>query len=205
MNKLNGIILAGGQSSRMGSDKALIKIEDKTIIEIMIDKLKPFYGEIIISANDVDSYSKFGCRVIPDKFINAGPLAGIYSALSESEYERSFIISCDLPLVSNKLIDFLIKYDSGREIFLPVALGEYHQLCGIYSKSILETAEEILQDAEEENEADQNKKNTSIRGLLEKCDVDFIDVSDLTNVNEFLNMNTREDFAIIEKLLSKTN
>ncbi|MDZ7764936.1 MAG: molybdenum cofactor guanylyltransferase [Melioribacteraceae bacterium] len=146
MNKVNGIILSGGKSSRMGEDKALLKVGAKTIIEIMIDKLKPFCNEIIISADETEKYSQFGYKVVPDKFDNSGPLAGIYSSLLESNSERNFIISCDLPLVSQNVIENIINTNSDKEIILPVTTGKYHQLCGVYSQSVLGKAESILSD-----------------------------------------------------------
>lgn len=202
--KINGIILSGGQSSRMGKDKALLKVGAKTIIEIIIDKLKPFCNEIIISADGIDKYLQFGFKVVPDKFKNSGPLAGIYSSLLESNLERNFIISCDLPLVSQKIIQRLINFNSSKEIILPFTDGKYHQLCGVYSKSVLENAESIL-NAEEKNgrkgeEEKGRKRNTSVKRLLDISQVDFVDVTSISGENEFLNMNTIEDFRKIQSI-----
>ena len=217
MNRINCIILSGGLSSRMGEDKALLKVGTKSIIELMIDKLKPFCDEIIISANDVEKYSEFGYKVVPDKFKDSGPLAGIYSSLFESNTERNFVISSDLPLVPQKIIERLINYNSSKEIILPVTSGKYHQLCGVYSKSVLEKAESILSVEEEKGgkaerekrrkgEAEKGRKrNTSVKRLLEVCEVEFVDMTNLIKENEFLNMNTKEDFTIIEKLLTEGN
>lgn len=209
LKQINGIILSGGQSLRMGKDKALMKVGEKTIIEIIIEKLKPFCEEIIISADDVEKYYKFGSKVVPDKYKDSGPLAGIYSSLLESNTEKNFIISCDLPLVSSGLIKQLIEMNSDKEIILPVADGKYHQLCGIYSKSVLEKAEEILREGEKEKrrkgEGEKaRKRKTSVKRLLDVCEVELVDVTKTVRENEFLNMNTKEEFAIIEKLLSGT-
>lgn len=220
--KINSIILSGGRSSRMGEGKALMKVGAKTIIEIIIEKLKPFCNEIIISADDLEKYSEFGYKVVPDKFKNSGPLAGIYSSLLESNTEKNFIISCDLPLVSSAVIERLIKIETGKEIILPVTNGKYHQLCGVYSKSVLAKAESILSAEEKRGrkgegekwrrgekekgrmgeEEKGRKRNTSVKRLLEVSQVEFVDVTKIISKNEFLNMNTKEDFAIIEKLLS---
>lgn len=213
MKKINGIILSGGKSSRMGEDKALLKVGTRTIIEIMIDKLKPFCNEIIISADETEKYSQFGYKVVPDKFKNSGPLAGIYSSLIESNTEKNFIISCDLPLVSSEVIEKLINCNSTKEIILPVTDGKYHQLCGVYSKSVLEKVESILNTEEEkdragegenlrkgEEEKGRKKRNTSVKRLLEASQVEFVDVTSISGENEFLNMNTGEDFELIKKM-----
>lgn len=203
---INGIILSGGKSSRMGEDKALMKVGTKTIIEIMIDKLKPFCNEIIISADEIDKYSQFGFKVVPDKFKNSGPLAGIYSSLLESNTERNFIISCDLPLVSQKIVERLINYNSSKEIILPVTDGKYHQLCGVYSKSVLENTESILSAEVEKRRRGEGekgrKRNTAVKRLLEISKVEFVDVTSISGDNEFLNMNTVEDYKMISKILT---
>ncbi len=206
MDKVSGIILSGGKSSRMGKDKALMKVGAKTIIEIMIDKLKPFCNELIISADDTKKYSLFGYKVVPDKFKNCGPLAGIYSSLLESNREKSFIISCDLPLVSSEAIERLIKIETEKEIILPITDGTYHQLCGVYSNSVLAKAESILSaegESGRKGEEGVRKRNTSVRRLLEISQVEFVDLTTMISRNEFLNMNTKEDFAIIEEILLK--
>ena len=220
MTKITCIILSGGKSSRMGEDKALLKVGAKTIIEIMIDKLKPFCNEIIISADNVEKYSKFGYKVVPDKFKNSGPLAGIYSSLLESNTESNFVISCDLPLVSQNVIEKIINTDSDKEIILPVTNGKYHQLCGVYSKSVLERAEEILRkeeggrgeeekgrrgDGEKWRKGEEGKvrkkRNTSVKSLLNISEVEYVDVTSIAKENEFLNMNTVEDFEVIRQTL----
>lgn len=214
MTKITCIILSGGKSSRMGEDKALLQVGAKTIIEMMIDKLKPFCNEIIISADNVEKYSKFGYKVVPDKFKNSGPLAGIYSSLLESNTERNFVISCDLPLVSQNVIEKIINTNSDKEIILPVTDGKYHQLCGVYSKSVLEKAEFILNAEEEkgregegenrrrgEGEKERLKRKTSVKSLLDNYEVEFVDVTSIAGENEFLNMNTVEDFEVIRQTL----
>ncbi len=211
---ITGIVLSGGQSSRMGKDKALMKVGTKSIIEIMIDKLKPFCNEILISADEIDKYSQFRFKVVRDKFKNSGPLAGIYSSLLESNTEKNFIISCDLPLVSQNIIENLTTTESTKEIILPVTGEKYHQLCGVYSKSVLENAESILSAEDEkgrskekekrgkgEGEKGGMKRNTSVKRLLEISQVEFVDVTSISGENEFLNMNTVEDFELIRELL----
>ena len=79
-NNITGIILAGGKSSRMGTDKAFLKWNNKLFIESIIDALDPLVSEIIIVSND-EKYDSFKTKRIKDVIENAGPLAGIYSGL----------------------------------------------------------------------------------------------------------------------------
>lgn len=89
--KITGVVLCGGKSSRMNTDKALLKLGEKTIIEIIYKKLKSVFDEVIISANDSEKYKFLDAQIIKDIYKDRGPLAGIHSALKYSEYEKIFI------------------------------------------------------------------------------------------------------------------
>jgi molybdenum cofactor guanylyltransferase len=78
--QITGFILAGGQSSRMGTDKAMLQIDGKTLMERAIEICKPFCHEILISSNN-PKHGNFGFAVISDEINNCGPMGGIYSCL----------------------------------------------------------------------------------------------------------------------------
>lgn len=196
-NDLSGIILCGGNSSRMQTNKALLKLGDKTVIEIIAAKLKSIFNEVLISANDSKEYDFLKLPVVNDVFISKGPLAGIHSALKYSSTEKNFIISCDMPLISVEFIKYLINLNSEKSILLPKSNGRIQQLCGIYSKSVIDEIENIFKLSE---------KNKNIKGsiyeLLERASIEFIDVDDLNfyNKNIFLNMNSPEDYELIKDI-----
>ena len=196
-NDITGIILCGGESSRMQTNKALLKLGDKTVIEIVAEKLKSIFNEVLISANDSKEYDFLKLPVVNDIFIGKGPLAGIHSALKYSSTENNFIISCDMPLISIELINYLINLNSEKSILLPKSNGRIQQLCGIYSQSVIEEIENIFKLSE---------KNKNIKGsiyeLLERVIVEFIDIDDLNfyNKNIFLNMNSPEDYKLIKNI-----
>ena len=199
-NEITGIILCGGKSSRMQTNKALLKLGDKTVIEIVAEKLKSIFNEVLISANDSKEYDFLKLPVVNDIFIGKGPLAGIHSALKYSSTENNFIISCDMPLISIELINYLINLNSEKSILLPKSNGRIQQLCGIYSQSVIEEIENIFKLSE---------KNKNIKGsiyeLLERVIVEFIDIDDLNfyNKNIFLNMNSPEDYKLIKNIYEK--
>jgi len=88
---ITGIILCGGKSSRMLTNKALLKLNDKTVIEIVLSEMKNVFDKVILSANECDDFSFLNIPVIKDIQVNRGPLSGIYSALKESKTEKNFI------------------------------------------------------------------------------------------------------------------
>lgn len=196
-NDLSGIILCGGNSSRMQTNKALLKLGDKTVIEIIAAKLKSIFNEVLISANDSKEYDFLKLPVVNDVFISKGPLAGIHSALKYSSTEKNFIISCDMPLISSELINFIANYDSDKKIILPETEGRIQQLCGVYSKSLLPIIEEIIS----ESEKDENIKS-SIYELIRRVPTDIVNIESLTlyDKNLFLNMNTQEDYEQVKRI-----
>ena len=194
---ITGIILCGGKSSRMLTNKALLKLNGRTVIEIIAEKMKSIFSEVLISTNGINDYKFLNLPLIKDIFTHKGPLAGIHSALKYSSTEKNFIISCDMPLVSCELINFIATYNSDKKIILPETEGRIQQLCGIYSKSISPIIEMIISNSE---------KNKNIKGsvfdLIERVSADIVNVESLTfyDNNIFLNMNTPEDYEQIKKI-----
>lgn len=193
---ITSIILAGGQSSRMTRNKALLKLEDKTVIEIVAYKMKIIFSEVLISTNGIDEFRFLGLPLIQDIFTHKGPLAGIHSALKYSSTQNNFIISCDMPLVSSELVNFIATYKSDKKIILPEAEGRIQQLCGVYSKSLLPIIEQIIL----ESEKDQKIKG-SIYELIERDSAEVINVESLPfyDPKMFFNMNTPEEYEQIKK------
>lgn len=98
---ITGIFLAGGKSSRMGTDKGFLKLNDKTFIEYSLAAMKPLVSQIMIVSNNTD-YDKFNLKRVEDFINDAGPLAGLYSGLKAAKTEFNLVLSCDVPLVSKK-------------------------------------------------------------------------------------------------------
>lgn len=132
---LTAIILAGGKSSRMGTDKGLLLVNGKPMIEYLIDLFNAFQIEtIIISNNPV--YNQFNVPVYEDLIKDKGPLAGIYTGLSNVETEKNIIVSCDVPGITMKIIDLLIGVSLGEFPTIISYKGKKHPLIGVYPKSI---------------------------------------------------------------------
>lgn len=200
LKDITGIILTGGKSSRMQTNKALLKLGDKTVIEIIASKLKIIFNDILISVSDYKEYDFLNLPQVKDVFNGKGPLAGIHSALKYSSTEKNFIISCDMPLISAELITYLININSDKSILLPKANGKIQQLCGIYSKSVIDEIENIFKLSEK----DKNIKG-SVYELLERATNEIIAVDDLNfySKNIFLNMNSPEDYELIKDIYEK--
>jgi molybdopterin-guanine dinucleotide biosynthesis protein A len=132
--QITGIILAGGQSTRMGTDKALIQINEKTLLENAIDICKPVFSEILVSSNNPD-HGKFGAKIIPDEFANCGPLSGIYSCLKKSETDWNFVISVDAAFIELDFIRYLTTQIGDFDAIVPLHDKGKEPLISIYHKN----------------------------------------------------------------------
>ncbi|MFD0835857.1 molybdenum cofactor guanylyltransferase [Mariniflexile aquimaris] len=149
---ITGIILSGGKSSRMGSDKGFLMFEGKPFVEHSIDALKPLVSNIIIISNNKD-YDIFGFKRIEDEIENTGPLAGIYSGLKHASTEYNLVLSCDIPLIKSNILEKLvnaavedyevIQIESGGKTMPLIAL--YKKQCEHIFLKLLNEGERRLQ------------------------------------------------------------
>lgn len=161
---MTGILLAGGQSKRMGKDKAFLEYKHRKLYEYPLSILTGLCDEILISSND-PRFELTGYQVIPDIFPGQGPMAGIFTCLSSARYPRSLVLGCDLPLMDPRFIQLLV---SRSEQNFPVTAGlnkenKPEPLAGIYDKSLLDLMKSLL-------EEEKNK----LRILLEMIPVQYI-------------------------------
>ncbi|MCL4548580.1 MAG: molybdenum cofactor guanylyltransferase [Bacteroidetes bacterium] len=144
ISDITAIILCGGKSKRMGIEKGLLELNGERVIERIFKIVSLIFNKILLSTNDPNSYSFLGVPMVGDYCLNCGPLGGIHAGLNNSTTEKNFIISCDMPFISEEAIRYLTEYKSEAEILLPKADGRIQYLCGIYSKSILPDLEKFL-------------------------------------------------------------
>ncbi|MFZ7946473.1 molybdenum cofactor guanylyltransferase [Neobacillus sp. 19] len=133
--KAAAIILAGGKSSRMGTNKALLKINEKTNIERMADKLKLLFDDIILVTNDSEQYEFLGLKMVPDQYPGMGPLAGVHAGLLASSCDVNVIVACDMPFVSAELAEALVDSRGDYDAVIPVINGKQHPLFAVFHKN----------------------------------------------------------------------
>jgi len=178
--QVGAIILAGGKSSRMGVDKGLMLLNQKPMVQHVIDTVKLIADELIIVANN-EEYKQFGYEVIPDEIENAGPLAGICAGLKQANYYYNFVLSCDVPFVTKEMLSLLKQEVAGFDAAIFEKANHLHPLIGIYSKNCLPTFEAAL-----------NNKELKIKTVLHHVNVKKIDGT-LFNDAFFKNINSRLD------------
>lgn len=133
---ITGIILAGGQSTRMGVNKAWLSVENKRFIEYSIALLKPYCHILLISAN-TDEYNIFGYEVVPDRYRGVGPLGGLEACLNHSKTEGNFVLPCDVPAISAEILECVLNQIDGADAVVPMwNKNNIEPLLGYYSKRI---------------------------------------------------------------------
>lgn len=187
-----GIILAGGKSSRMGSDKGLLKLLNKSLVEHAIDILNPCCEDIIISSNNKE-YEKFGFPVIGDIYKEKGPMGGIHAALNATATKKNLILSCDMPFITKELLSFLIEKQEDSIAVIPVHKDRPEPLCGIYSTKILPYIEQSI-----------SNKELKLMDLLNFVSALFpiVDSEDFYKPDLFNNINSKTDLGRARELLS---
>ncbi len=137
-------IIAGGRSSRFGSNKALAPWKNKTLIETVTGAARSITEQVFIIANDPRPYLDFGLPVIPDLFPGLGPLSGLHSALYHAESRRIFLLACDMPLVQPDFMAWMMTLKTRASVIIPEGLTGMEPLHAIYHTKLLPLVEERL-------------------------------------------------------------
>ncbi len=141
---MNAFVLAGGQSTRMGRDKALLELHGRPLIEHALDKLRVlgFSPFIAGSRPDLAAFAP----VLPDLHPTAGPLAGIEAALNASNSEQNLFLAVDLPFLPIEFLRWMIDRVDKTNAFatIPLLQARPQPLCAVYSKALLPHIEGAL-------------------------------------------------------------
>ena len=143
--KAAAIILSGGKSSRMGTNKALLKINEKTNIERIADTLKLSFNDIILVTNHPEDYQFLGLKMVSDYYSDKGPLAGVHAGLLSSNYDMNFIVACDMPFVSGELAEVLVNKCGDYDAVIPVIKGVQHPLFSVFKKGVSDKVAESIE------------------------------------------------------------
>jgi molybdopterin-guanine dinucleotide biosynthesis protein A len=183
--QITGIILAGGESSRMGTDKAMLQIDGKSLLEKSLELCKPMCHDILISSNN-PKHRKFGFTLIHDEIKNCGPMGGIYSCLKKSETDWNFVISVDSIFITSDFIAFLISKTGIFDAVVPVHKNGKDPLIALYNKNCLPAIQEKL-----------DLKDYKIHHLLDSINTCFVDVESWVKKYPeiFRNFNRPEDLV----------
>jgi molybdenum cofactor guanylyltransferase len=182
----HGFLLAGGRSSRMGRDKALLELGGRTMVEIALEKLGSVCREVSLVGNNPE-LARFDVTVVPDAIAGCGPLGGIVAGLEASTSEWSLFLAVDVPFVPVEVLKMLLvaAEADGAMCVMAEAYGQRQPLVALYAKAALPTLRTAL-------EAGRWKVTSAIQAAGPVRYLQF------EQDDWFRNLNTPEEFAEAE-------
>lgn len=183
---MDALILAGGENRRFFFHKGLAEIYGKRIIEITSSLLRKYFNKVWLSTNNPEIFFYLGLPMIGDIINFRGPMTGIFSALACTGAPEVFVTACDMPFISDEVINLIKNSYKGQDAVIPVFHGGPQPLLGVYSNKIKDLMEERIK-----------SKRRAMRDLLYDINVYYIQEQEVLRVDpegrSFVNINTRED------------
>jgi molybdopterin-guanine dinucleotide biosynthesis protein A len=188
--RATAVILAGGSSSRMGQDKAMMPVEcgpaanktSRPMVEVILGQLGGLFTEVVISANEAARFRYLDLRVVPDRVRQQGPMMAIASAVGASKTDINFVTACDIPQLDKDLVKRMLRQakSDNVDIVVPVnAAGRYETLFAVYKKSCLPAVDEALEEGVRK-----------ISDVFCRCRVRYVSLEDSARI---VNINTPRD------------
>lgn len=192
MEGLTGILVCGGKSTRMGTDKRFLKVDNQPLIYRTLQVLDKRCTEVLISCNDA-KLDFLTYNIIPDQFANMGPMGGIYTCLKSSSNNLNFVVACDMPMVSGNLLEKMLKIVDKQQAVIPLLNNRPQPLYGLYNKSITPAIKHSI-----------DKNNFSLQSLLKQMDTYYVE-ADQNDALELMNINTYSEYIAYEQMARNHN
>ena len=180
------IILAGGNSQRMGRDKANVELGDKTLLQTVTATMQQLFPQVIVSVRQLRKAVDVPqiCDAQPD----GGPLAGLAASLSQATTPWIFAVACDMPFVVPGVVEQLAGHRARHQAVVPIVQGHPQPMAAFYATSCLA--------AMQANLALQQK---SLRNVLKQLDVCYVDEAEMLDADpqlrSFFDLDTPQDVA----------
>ncbi|MFQ5587918.1 MAG: molybdenum cofactor guanylyltransferase [Nitrospiria bacterium] len=147
VNTTCGVVLAGGRSRRMGSNKAFLRFGKKTLIERVTGALAAVFTEVIIVVDDPESderYAALPFSVVPDRVKNKGPMGGLETALRVIRQKSIFVVAADMPFLNPEVIRAMLDNGAQYDLVIPDLAGRLHPLHALYTQNCRPVIEAAL-------------------------------------------------------------
>ncbi len=184
------VILAGGSSKRMGQDKSQLKLAGMTMVEIIVQKLKKIFEEIIVVGEREEQISSLPVTFTRDIIVKPvkNSLTGVHAGLSKSSSDYSFVVACDMPFLNLNLVKYLSEYPAqGYDLVVPLVKDCHQSLHAVYSKRCVDYIAEHL-----------NQDYYRIGYFITRINTKYIPQKEIEKYDpellSFLNINTREQY-----------
>jgi molybdenum cofactor guanylyltransferase len=179
----------------MGSDKGLLRIGSRRLIELVLETIRPLFSKIVIVANDPAAYEGLGVPVVPDRIPDKGPLGGVHTALCSSHSLHTFCVACDMPLVNPAVVAHLCALAPGYDAVVPEWDAGCEPLHAVYGQSCLPHVERMVR----ENRLRVDALFSAVR--VRRVDADELRPLDPL-LRSFLNVNTPDELEAARRILA---
>lgn len=182
----SALLLCGGQSTRMGSDKGLLNYKGKPMIQHSIDHLQSRGFEILLLTRN-PAYAQFALPMYADEIPNLGPIGALYTGMLRAKSEFLCVLACDMPDSDTEIFSYLLDQLGEHEAIIPSFEGRMHPLLAVYRRSLLPQVQ-----------AQIASKNYRMHDFCASIDCRIIDLTDhpkFGRAANFRNVNTPEDLS----------
>lgn len=194
----SAVVLAGGQSRRLGQDKSLLILDGQPLLLRTLDRLAGLSDDLIVVANDPGRYAhlQLPARLVPDERPGVGSLMGIYSGLSVARYGHALVVACDMPFLNVPLARYLLSLRPGYDVVIPHSGDGLEPLHAVYGRSCLPAIEQVLAQGRRRIIAffEQVRVRRVPQDEIERFDPDH---------HSFVNVNTAEDWERVQALATR--
>ena len=194
ITQIEAFILAGGASSRMGTDKSQLILDNQTFVERIAATLLTVTDSIRL----VGYHENSRLPVVADVYPNWGALGGLHAALSACRREWAIVVACDLPLVTVELFQYLASLDNEYDAVVPIQPdGRPQPLAALYrADPCRRAATELIENG--------RRRPLDLLESVRTRWVDFAEIANLTQAERFfVNINTPEDYYGIIRVLRR--
>ncbi|NVN89931.1 MAG: molybdenum cofactor guanylyltransferase [Desulfuromonadales bacterium] len=190
--RVTAVILAGGTSSRMMSNKALLTYRGERFIERIFRQLSEIFPEVILVTNSPELYPFLPCRIVADIYPGMGSLAGIHAGLTQSVTPYIFVVACDMPDLNKQLIRHLVSKAEGVDVVIPESGSGLEPLHAVYGTGCLPAMNDAL-----------SSGNSKIIACFDQLKVDVVSRQEIAGIDpsfrSFRNINTPEEYLRIRQ------
>ncbi|MDH7489415.1 MAG: molybdenum cofactor guanylyltransferase [Anaerolineae bacterium] len=194
MREVSCAVLAGGTSSRFGSDKALLQVDGQMLIQRVVARLSKISNDVLIVGNNLGRFEGVRARLVEDRVQGAGALGGVYTAVEACRHPYVFCAACDMPFLDLNLIRYMVLLAPGYDVVIPYVRGEPEPLHAVYAKACAPAIKAALDAGE--------RRIISFLAQVRVRDVreDEIRILD-PDLHSFFNLNVPEDLARMQAIL----
>lgn len=191
------IILAGGDSKRLGVPKPLLKLAGETLIKRAVAGLRPFFNQITVVTDRPELFPYLSVQFAGDLLTSyaKNPLRGIHAGLSASKLPHQFVMACDMPFINLRLLNYMAQFTSDYDVVVPRVDSYYQPLHAFYSRSCLEPIRQQLEQG-----------GGKVTAFYRTVKVKYIEYAEIIKFDpleqSFFNINSWSDYKAAEVLLA---